>query len=63
IKTGRIYLPTLLHQDKCYKSAIVVAYTCPAVGRAGHFSPLVGMSKQLKYLPLVDEHGKNLPVR
>ncbi|CAM9219083.1 unnamed protein product, partial [Ectocarpus sp. 13 AM-2016] len=58
-----IYLPTLLHQDKCYKSAIVVAYTCPAVGRAGHFSPLVGMSKQLKYLPLVDEHGKNLPVR
>ncbi|CAB1121499.1 unnamed protein product [Ectocarpus sp. CCAP 1310/34] len=57
------YLPTLEHQDKCYKSAIAVAYTCPAVGRAGHFSPLVGMSKQLKYIPSVDEHGKNLRVR
>ncbi|CAM9242417.1 unnamed protein product [Pylaiella littoralis] len=58
-----VYLPTILAPGACYKLPIAVGYTCVAVGKVGHFTALVGVDRQLKHLPLVDEHGDNLPIR
>eukprot|EP00752_Nemacystus_decipiens_P008745 g7806.t1 len=58
-----VYLPTLLAPDMCYKLPIAVGYTCVAVGKVGHFTALVGVERELRHLPLVDEHGDNLPIR
>eukprot|EP00903_Cladosiphon_okamuranus_P006860 g6681.t1 len=58
-----VYLPTLLDPDLCYKLPIAVGYTCVAVGKVGHFTALVGVERELRHLPLVDEHGDNLPIR
>lgn len=59
----RVYLPTLLSARKCYEIPLVVGYTCVAVGKVGHFTALVGVKGELRHLPLVDEHGEDLPVR
>ncbi|CAM9281329.1 unnamed protein product [Scytosiphon promiscuus] len=58
-----VYLPTLLDPGACYKLPIAVGYTCVAVGKVGHFTALVGVDRELRHLPLVDEHGENLPIR
>lgn len=31
--------------------------------KVGHFTALVGVERELRHLPLVDEHGDNLPIR
>ncbi|CAM9701317.1 unnamed protein product, partial [Laminaria digitata] len=59
----RVYLPTLVDASACYKVPIAVGYTCVAVGKVGHFTALVGVHGELHHLPLVDEHGDDLPVR
>lgn len=61
--TLRVYLPTLIQPRLCYKIPLVVGYTCVAVGKVGHFTALVGVEGELQHLPLVDEHGDDLPVR
>ncbi|CBN77073.1 Zn-finger (Ran-binding)-3 [Ectocarpus siliculosus] len=58
-----VYLPTLVDPDVCYKLPIAVGYTCVAVGKVGHFTALVGVDRELRHLPLVDEHGDDLPIR
>lgn len=60
---SRVYLPTLLSVRQCYEIPLVVGYTCVAVGKVGHFTALVGIEGELLHLPLVDEHGDDLPVR
>ncbi|CAM9998177.1 unnamed protein product [Ectocarpus sp. 4 AP-2014] len=58
-----VYLPTLVDPEVCYKLPIAVGYTCVAVGKVGHFTALVGVDRELRHLPLVDEHGDDLPIR
>lgn len=62
-KNASVYLPTLLAPSTCYKVPIAVGYTCVSVGKVGHFTALVGIEGELRHLPLVDEHGYDLPVR